>query len=112
MAIVGSHNIKYTKAEEWFIEDNYLNLSDQDLGEKFNRTARAISGKRREMGLYRNAKLSEVMTISIEVNPIIIKDVEKEIAALVNFIETTHSEVWREIANVRRLTLVRTLIKI
>lgn len=87
-----------------FIKDNYLSKDDNVIGQALHRTGRSIRAKRTNLGLfkYQNKDLKGELRRIIEDN-----SVEEEIKALVNFIETTTSDVWREIANTRRLFLLQ-----
>lgn len=95
---------KFSEEDIDFIRRNYLLGTDKSIGQELHRTKGSIREKRTELGLlkYQNKELRQELKKIIQDN-----SVEEEIKALVNFIETTTSEVWREIANTRRLYLLQ-----
>lgn len=52
---------KWTEEEEEFLKNNYTNLSNADLADKFNITKNAIQKKLSRMGLKRSENSEEIM---------------------------------------------------
>jgi len=93
----------YTEKEDDYLRQNYLQLIDLRLAANMNRTYDSIKKRREFLGLYKKpCKIDPAIEVKKE-------EIEGEIEMLVNFIEVTKSDVWREIANTRRLTLLKTL---
>lgn len=99
-----SHKV-YTPSELKFIEVNYQEYSDEWIAKKLNRAEFSVAWKRIDLGLFRKSGRTPLP----KPEPVLMVDIEQEIKALVNFIETTHSDVWREIANTRRKQLLNEL---
>lgn len=98
---------QYTLAELNFIELNYKDHSDRWIAHRLKRAEFSVAWKRVKMGLIKRA--GRLPKPKPESDKVMAVDIEQEIAALVNFIETTHSDVWREIANTRRKELLNEL---
>lgn len=99
---------QYSKYEEEFIKDNYLIHSDRWIALQLKREPNRISEKRKRMQLHKS-KGRHLLARKDAQDSLNIRDIQFEIKALVFFIETTHSEVWRDIANTRRKQLLTEL---
>lgn len=93
----------YSTYDVSFIKNHYEQHTDSWIAFMLNRTEVAIKTKRKELG-YEKYKKNKLR--SNVYNRHKLSDVKMEIARLVNFIETTKSVVWRDIANRRRKDLI------
>lgn len=98
----------FSEDELDFIKMNYLHQNDRWIGDRIHRSKGSIRNKRLLMGLvkYQSCYSPHHKEATLKKS-----DIELEIDALVNFIETTSSDIWREIANTRRKELLTILKK-
>lgn len=106
-----SSTLRYSEEEAKFIHDNYLFMSDSQIAKVLKRTRRGISMYRVDILKLKKIRTGkpERMTFSSTENKAFIYS---QIDCLVNFIETTKSTVWRDIANTKRKELLKHLNKI
>jgi hypothetical protein len=93
----------YKEEEINFIERHYMEQTDRWIGQQIGRSKDSVYSKRQVLGLMKYNTIPEHKFI-----PHNEEALNHEIEALVNFIETTTSEVWRDIANARRKYLLKT----
>ena len=95
--------IPYTEQEDKYITDNYSQHTDRQLALMMNRTYDSLKKRREFLGLHKKPSMFDPAYQATK------QEIAYEIKVLVNFIELTTSETWREIANVRRKQLLKTL---
>lgn len=100
---------KFTPTEIMHIQRCYLTQTDKQIGDTLGRNKFSIREKRKSLNL---AKYKVINASEIRIQHAINRDknwIENEIKALVHFIETTKSDVWRDIANTYRKQLIKKL---
>lgn len=102
MKRTSNKNYSYTPDDVLFITENHSKLSDSAIAFRLRRTTDGIIHKRKELGFKKPQGRLDHQDIRLN-----IIDIEDEVIALINFIETTKSTVWRDIANTRRKSLIK-----
>ena len=95
--------IPFSEKEDDYLIKNFSKYTDRLLAINLGRSYDAVKKRREFLGLQKKtSKYNQAYQSSK-------KEIEDEIAVLVNFIEVTTSDVWREIANTKRKMLLKTL---
>lgn len=98
----------YNNSEVDFIRNNYLKSSDSNIAVQIGRSLNSVRYKRQRLGLLRwrvDWKTGRKLVPKEHYR----SSIQKEVNALVHFIETTKSDLLRDIANTRRKKLVKQL---